>query len=159
MNDISKKIQEKILNDIHSKLNPPFQKIILKMFAIHLSVALITMSLCPQLGLSTFKTNINLMNYFMYFGKTSCNILCGIFFLSTSMFVSFLVLSHDEDRIIRSKRWLSTLCLILFSIGFFIIFNPRLFIEFSFLWLLGAFIGALISIEIGSLAKKLISHI
>lgn len=148
-NKIPENIDYNILSAIKAKINPPYHTILLKLFSIHLAVAAITLGLCPQLGISTFKSNINLMHYFMYWGKTSCDIFCGLFFTSTSMLVAYLILSYDEKKVIRSKKILSSLALILFSIGFLVIFNPGLFVELSVLWIGGAFLGSFLSIELG----------
>lgn len=148
-NKIPEKINNDILSAIKARINPPYHNILWKLFSIHLAVGAITMGLCPQLGISTFKSNINLMHYFMYWGKTSCDIFCGLFFTSTSMLVAYLILSYDEKRVIRAKKILSSLALILFSIGFLIMFNPSLFVELSVLWIVGAFLGAFLSIEVG----------
>ena len=150
----SEKLNQKILADIKTKLHPSFQRIILKLFAIHLVVGLVTLSLCPQMGVSTFHTEINLMDYFMYFGTTVCSLLCGMFFLSCSMLLGYFILSTDEDRLIKSKKYATTSILILYSIGFLIIFSPNIFVEFSLIWLIGAFIGSLASIELGSILKN-----
>lgn len=152
---IPDKTSQYILKSVKEGLNPPFQIILLKLFSTHLIVGAVTLALCPQLGFSTFKTNINLMHYFMYWGKTSCDIFCGIFFTFTSMLVAYFLLSFDEKRVIRSKKILSSMLLLLFTIGFFIIFNPNLFVELTFLWLLGAFAGAFLSLEIGTLLTKI----
>lgn len=151
MNEIKapENISKNILQEVHSRLNPPYHIILLKLFSVHLAVGAITLGLCPQLGLSTFKSSFNLMNYFMYFGSFYCDIFCGLFFTFASMLVTFFVLSHNEKRVIRAKRILSSLSLILFSIGFFIIFNPNLFVQLSILWIFGAFMGAMISLELG----------
>jgi hypothetical protein len=154
-NNIPDRINQNILCTIKEGLNPSFYIILLKLFSTHLIVGAITLALCPQLGFQTFKTNINLMHYFMYWGKTSCDIFCGTFFMSTSMLIAYFVLSFDEKRVIRSKKLLSSLLLILFTIGFFIIFNPNLFVELSLLWIVGAFSGAFISLEIGQLFSKI----
>jgi hypothetical protein len=148
-NNIPEQISSNILNTIKENLNPPYHQILLKLFSIHLAVGAITLGFCPQMGISTFKTNINLMHYFMYWGTTYCDIFCGIFFTSTSMLTAYLALSFDEKRVVRSKKILSSLSLILSSLGLFIIYNPRLFIELSLLWVAGAFIGAILSIELG----------
>jgi hypothetical protein len=154
-NKIPDAITNNILNSIKNKLNPPYHIILLKLFSIHLAVGALTMGLCPQMGISTFKTSINLMQYFMYWGKTSCDIFCGIFFTSTSMLVAYLILSFDEKRVIRSKKILSSMALVLFSIGLLIIFNPHLFVQLSLLWITGAFFGAFLSIEMGQLFARL----
>jgi hypothetical protein len=144
-------LDHKVLDAIKIKLNPPYHVILLKLCSIHLVVGAVTMGLCPQLGITTYKSNINLMYYFMYWGKISCDIFCGLFFTSTSMLVTYILLSHDEKRVIRSRKSLSGLVLVLFSIGFLIIFNPALFVELTLLWTVGAFLGAFLSIKLGQI--------
>jgi hypothetical protein len=39
--------------------------------------------------------------------------------------------------------------LVLVSIGFFVIMNPQLFFELSLLWIFGASMGTLLTLEIG----------
>jgi hypothetical protein len=150
----SEQINQKILADIKARLNPSFQQIILKLFAIHLVVGFVTLSICPQMGVSTFHTEINLMDYFMYFGPTVCSLLCGMFFLFCSMLLGTFILSIDEDRLIKSKKYATTSILLLYSIGFLVIFSPNIFVEFSLIWLIGAFLGSILSIEIGALFKN-----
>lgn len=150
----SLELNQKILAEIKSRLHPSFQRIILKLFVIHLIVGLVTLSICPQMGVSTFHTEINLMDYFMYFGTTVCSLLCGMFFLSCSMLLAYFILSTDEDRLIKSKKYATTSILILYSIGFLVIFSPNIFVEFSLIWLMGAFAGSVISIELGSILKN-----
>lgn len=150
----SEKINHKILKEIKHRLNPSFQNILLKLFAIHLMVGFVTLSICPQMGVSTFHTDINLMDYFMYFGPTICSMLCGMFFLFSSMLLGYLILSRDEDRLIKSKKFATTSILILYSIGFLVIFSPNIFVEFSLIWLIGAFLGSIVSIELASFVKN-----
>lgn len=150
----TEKINQKILAEIKGRLNPSFQQIILKLFAIHLIVGIVTLSICPQMGVSTFHTKINLMDYFMYFGPTVCSLLCGMFFLFSSMLLGYVILSADEDRLIKSKKFATTSILLLYSIGFLVIFSPNIFVEFSLIWLAGAFLGSILSIELGALIKN-----
>ncbi len=150
MNEVPEKLNSQILSMVHGKLKPRLSSLLSKVFLIHSLTAVITLSLCPQFGFKLFRFDINLMHSFMGFGIPICNLLCGLFFTTTSAVVSVLVLNRDEIRAIRYQNLLFTSFILLSSIGFFAIMNPNLFLEFSFMWLLGALVGLFSTFEISS---------
>ncbi|AUN97277.1 hypothetical protein DOM21_15270 [Bacteriovorax stolpii] len=150
MNQIPPSVNEKILTSVHTKLHPKVSYLLGKVFLAHILSSIITLSVCPQFGFKIFKLPINLMHTFMVFGLPVCNFLCGLFFTTTSMLIASIVLNRDEVRALRHKEVLAASVLILSSIGFFGIMNPNLFIEFSLLWLLGAVLGVILTVEISS---------
>lgn len=154
MNKIPNQLNEKILTEVKIRLNPDIKILLLKLFSIHVVTALVTLSICPQFGFAVFKSSFNLMDTFMKLGPHFCDFLCGAFFTTTSMISALIVLSRDELRVLRHKKLLANLTLILSSIGFLIMFNPELFVEFSFLWLLGSVGGIVLSLEFGTRALK-----
>ena len=143
-------VDEKILKTVHERLHPKASHLIGKVFLTHMITAIVTLSVCPQFGFKMFKLPINLMHTFMVFGLPICNFLCGLFFTATSMAVASVVLNRDEVRALRYRKTLAVSVLLLGSIGFFGIMNPNLFIEFSLLWLLGAVIGIVGTLEVSS---------
>jgi hypothetical protein len=153
--EIPKELTTKILREIKSRILLDVKPILLKLFVIHLIVAIGTLSICPQMGFSTFKTNINLMYWFMHFGKVICDLACGALFSGTSVIMACLLLSRDELRVLRSNKILASLSLALMSAGGLLIFSPLFFLEFSILWLVGVIIGSFVSLEIGNLLKNL----
>lgn len=150
MNKIPNNVSEKILAEVHEKLHPKMINVIGKVFLIHLGTAVITLSVCPQFGLKLFKLPINLMNEFMMFGMPVCNFLCGVFFTATSILMASFILKRDEIRALKFHKTLAAASLILSSMGFFSIMNPNLFLEFSLLWLLGAIVGIVLTLEVSS---------
>ncbi len=151
---IPKQLNNKIIDDIKSRLNPDLKILLLKLFIIHLVTALITLSICPQYGLSVFKSSFNLMNTFMKIGPAFCDFACGIFFTTTSMVSALIILSRDELRVLRHKKIITAFTIILSSLGLFIMLNPQLFVQFSLLWLLGSVGGVVISLEFGTRVLK-----
>lgn len=148
MNKIPNQVSEKILADVHRKLNPSLSALIAKVFCIHLVTAIVTLSVCPQFGIKLFKLPVNLMHSFMVFGLPICNFLCGVFFTATSIMIAGFVLNRDELRVMKFQKTLLSAVLLLSSIGFFGIMNPNLFLEFSFMWLLGAILGIIFTLKI-----------
>jgi hypothetical protein len=150
MNKIPNSVNEKILSEIKGRLQPKLSLLIGKVFLVHLLTALITLSVCPQFGFKLLKLPINLMYSFMFFGMPFCNFMCGLFFTATSMVVAVVVLGRDELRALRYHKMLVAATLILSSVGFFGVMNPGLFLECSLLWLMGAILGIIVTLEIHS---------
>lgn len=141
-------LSQKIKQMVKEKLQPNLTHLMLKIFIIHIVAGVFTLALCPQFGFSTFRLPFNLMNSFMAFGMSMCNFLCGLFFTGVSMLLSGFILERDEARALRYHKTLTTLTLLLSSIGFFCIMNPSVFLELSLLWLLGATLGVILALEI-----------
>jgi hypothetical protein len=150
MNKIPTSLNEKIKKQVYNNLHPKMSTLIAKVFAIHLATAILTLSVCPQFGLKLLKLPVNLMHSFMTLGLPACNFLCGIFFTATSMIMASLILRRDEVRALKFQKILAASTLILSSIGFFSIMNPNLFLEFSFLWLAGAILGVVLTLEVST---------
>ncbi len=150
MNQVPEKLNEQILSMVHDKLKPKLSTLLSKVFFIHALTAVITLSLCPQFGFKLFRLDINLMHSFMGFGMPICNLLCGLFFTTTSALATVLILNRDEIRAIRFQNILFSSFILLSSIGFFLIMNPDLFLEFSLMWLLGAVLGLISTFEISN---------
>lgn len=148
MNNINPDLNQKILNEVHNKLHPNKVSLLSKLFFIHFLTATITLSICPQFGFQVFKSDYNLMELFMYWGKPFCDFACGAFFTGTSMMSAHFILSHDEIRFLRFNKTLTIASLLLTSIGFFMIMSPNLFLELTLLWLIGTTLAIISSLEI-----------
>lgn len=154
MNEISKKIEEQILNKVQADLKPNLAPLMLKIFGIHLIAGMFNLGVCPQLGVKLFNTNVSLMPLFMRITPTYCDALCGAFFTSISFLLMSILLSHDEIRYIKFNKLVVISIVLLTSIGFFWIMNPDIFFNFSFIWATGALLGAIFSIEAGNYLKR-----
>lgn len=146
---VSNETRNKILSTVKSELMPDIKKIVAKVFAIHLFSALLTLTVCPQMGFSLIESRINLMNVFMKLGPHFCDFACGTFFTSVSVAFIYFVLTRDEYRFLRFHPILMSSTMILTSLGFLLMLNPNIFIQFTFLWLIGAITGVLGTMELG----------
>jgi len=146
---VSNETRNKILSTVKAQLMPDIKKIVAKVFAIHIFSALLTLTVCPQMGFSLIKSKINLMDVFMKLGPHFCDFACGTFFTSVSVGFIYLVLSSDEFRFLRFHPVLMSSTMILTSLGFLLMLSPDIFIQFTFLWLIGAIAGVLGTMEIG----------
>lgn len=157
MNDkklVSPQMEERIIDAVRSKIIPDIKNIFLKIFLVHISVAFVTLSVCPQLGVSSFKTGIDISHFFASFGEMGCDLFCGFFFTSASIAVSLFFLSRDEIRFIKYKKGYLASVFVLVSIGLLLMFNSKLFVELSILWLVGTLFGVISTIEIGAYILK-----
>lgn len=154
MNQVPNQLNQKILSEIKSRLNPDLKILFLKLFAIHVTTAVATLSVCPQFGVAIFRTNLNLMDVFMKISPQFCDLACGAFFTMVSILSALLILSRDELRALRHQQILTALTLTLSSIGFLIMLNPQMFVQFTFLWVVGCLAGSFLSLGIGTRALK-----
>lgn len=154
MSEINKNIEEALLKKIHNELKPSHKSLLLKVFFIHMLSAVITLSFCSQLGIKLFNIPFDLMKHLMIFGASYCDLFCAIFFTSTSFTLISLILKHDEIRFIKFNKTLFISFIILTTIGLFGIMNPEFFINFSILWLIGATLGSIVTIEVMSFLRS-----
>lgn len=146
---ISNETHNKVLAEIRHRLMPDLKRVLLKVFAIHIVSALLTLTVCPQLGYSLIESKINLMDIFMRIGPHFCDFACGTFFTSISVGFIYTFLSKDEFRFLRFHPLLMVSTMLLTSLGFLIMLNPNMFVQLSLLWLFGAVVGILGTMEIG----------
>lgn len=152
---IKNNIEQKIKNTVFERLHPAPLFVSSKMLVIHLVSAIITLAVCPQFGKKIFSIDINLMDYFMMLtGPRYCIILCGVFFIGTSLFINSIFLNHDELRLVRQHRTMTVFSLVLISFGSFVMFDPVLFLESTIFWFIGAIIGGYLSLEVGEFFKR-----
>ena len=71
----------------------------------------------------------------------------GVFFISTSLLVSGIVLTTEEISKLRIHQHLQILTLGTISLGFLFLFGAEITFGFAALWFLGAFIGGLASTQ------------
>lgn len=150
MSKIPAELSDKIKKNIEEKLLPKKSYLLGKILLLHLITTLVTLSICPQFGFQVFKSDYNLMNLFMVWGKPFCDFACGVFFTATSMTSAHFLMSRDEIRALRFQKTLLVAFLLLISLGFFFIMSPDLFLQFTLLWLVGAILGIVFSLEISS---------
>lgn len=147
---ISNETNKKILDSVKAQLMPDIKNVLLKVFVIHIISALATLTVCPQLGYSLIQTKINLMDLFMKIGGPGfCDFACGTFFTSTSVSFIYIFLTRDEFRFLRFHPMLMISTMVLTSLGFLLMLNPDLFVQFTFVWLIGTVAGVLGTMEIG----------
>lgn len=137
-----------IFSALKKRLFPNPWMVFGKVLAIHAGVGFLSLGICHQFGLNPFGTEYSLMNWFMKVGGHNfCMVACGIFFMMTTYLLANLILNLEELETFRRHEWLQTGVLGLVSLAAFYFFGAELVATFAGLWILGAFIGALLALE------------
>ncbi len=141
-------VPSEIFSQLKTKLFPNPWKVFGKVLAIHGVVGFLSLGVCNQFGLNPFNTEYSLMNWFMKVGGHNfCMVSCGVVFMTTTYLLSNFILNLEELETIRRYEWLQTGILGVVSLAAFYFFGAELVATFAGLWIIGAFIGALIAIE------------
>ncbi len=149
------RLTRKILIKIKELLNPRLSNILLKILIIHFVVGSLTLVICPQFGITLYGEEIGISRYFMVFGHEVCTILCGVFFLGTTLSISASILTREEIHKFNEYKSLITFLLCFFSLSVFLILkSPDLPPTQEILnWVFGAFAGGSLLFEISSKVK------
>ena len=119
-----------------------------KILALHSLVGFLSLSFCNQFGLNPFSTDQSLTHFFMKAGGHHiCMLLCGTFFMTTTYLLANAFLSLEELEAIKRNELTQIAFISLVSLVAFHFFGAELVGVFVVLWLTGALIGGLISIE------------
>ncbi|PIK13633.1 hypothetical protein [Halobacteriovorax sp. JY17] len=133
-----RQISHSILNRVERDLNPNKQIVFLKLLSLQLFVGLLTMLFCPQFTLS-LTNNHKLFHYFHHtFGEHICMMICGSIFLGTGAIVAAYLLDIEEVRVIRNTRGLYYLAISGLSLGIFLLFGAKLYLDLTLIWVIGA---------------------
>jgi len=145
---VPRKLNQKVLTNIQSLLNPSAWVVFAKLLGIHFVVGFLSLGVCHQFGMNPFGTTRSLSDWFMnMWGHNICMIGCGVIFVSFSILAAGCFLSVEEARALRRTEFLQILALGLFSLGVFAVFGTELALTFAGLWMVGALIGGYLATE------------
>lgn len=145
---VPRELNENVLGNIHSLLNPSAWAVFAKILGIHVVVGFFSLAICHQFGMNPFVTTRSLSDWFMdMWGHSVCMIGCGVIFVSFSIFAAGYFLSVEEVKALRRTEFLQTLALGTASLIMFSVLGAELALTFAGLWLLGALIGGFVATE------------
>ena len=141
---------------VAADLSPSKLKVFAKTSSIQFLVGAVTLLFCPQFGVA-FTSHMGLMSLLMKFGDTVCMFGCGALFTSLSLLASSLLLKPEEVRALRASSILQLGFLSTLSLGALVCLGGQVVVLLGLTWLIGAFIGGLVSLEVGwGLRQKLV---
>lgn len=139
--NVPQSVSKNILKRIQTSLNPSWHSIFLKLFGIHVVTGTLSLAICSQFDMNPFNSGFSLTEYFMKFGHSACNVLCGIIFVGGSFLVAASLLRAEELRVLRKNALIQSFGLSLLSLGVFWFLASNMEFGLSLLWLLGAVLG------------------
>ncbi len=142
-------ISESILLRVHQELNPPQEKVFLKMLGIHAVVSVFSLSLCSQFGFQIFQIFDAMSTFMSVVGHTYCMVLCGALYIGLSALIFSFVMTPEEIKIIRQHKLLQLTLLSGLSLGFFLCTGAEVLLLPSVLWITGSLLGGIFSLELG----------
>ncbi|MBY0316279.1 MAG: hypothetical protein K2Q26_12205 [Bdellovibrionales bacterium] len=146
--EVPERLTNSILEKIHRELNPSAWKVFSKVSLIHFAVGFVTLLFCPQFGIS-ITSQLGVMPYLMQFGHEVCMLGCGAIFVGFSLFTASFSLKAEEIRVLKNNAFLQMLLLTTLSIGFFIAIGGEIVITLGLIWMAGAIIGGIFSLDLG----------
>jgi hypothetical protein len=134
-------LNNKILNEVRLLIYPSISQVLFKTLKIFIFFSVLTLSICPQFGVGFIKDS-HLFDFFMTFGHSTCKFLCGLFFLSASLFASTIFLSREEIKALKANAGLGINMLILLSLLALWLFGASFSATTLVYWTSGALLGA-----------------
>ena len=135
-------LTSKIYQQISKDLDPSLMAVSLRLLGVHFFSSLLTLSICPQFGFRLIGDGHGLMALFMYFGLVGCYLLCGAFYLGVTVFLSKVILSKADWRVVDHHFSKFMLALSISSLAVFLLISGELFLVLSIAWLVGAVASA-----------------
>lgn len=132
------KIKSALLQKAQSTLFPSAGQVFRRLFALHLISSLLTLSICPQFGFRLVGEGHGLMHYFMFAGTYGCQVLCGAFYMLSTVLLSLFVLNTYQVRTLTRSSLVFIPALSLLSLATFNVMSPDESLLINLAWLSGA---------------------
>lgn len=145
---IPNEISQQVIDQIHLELHPSAFTVFGKILIIQFAVGLVTLLFCPQFGVSLTSNN-GIMTYLMKYGESVCMLGCGAVFTALSFFVASFALKPEEVRTLKQHEVLQLVSLAVLSLGAFIYIGDEIVLTLGLIWLFGAVIGGVVTLETG----------
>ena len=141
-------LSERILSEIHAKLNPSLFLVLVKVTGIYFITAILILLICPQFGL-TLAAEEGIVYFLNFFGPYICTALCGALFLGSGAAMASLLLLPEELRKLRPLRVLYFAVFGMFALAIFWMLGAEIALGLGVAWLLGSISGESVAFELG----------
>jgi hypothetical protein len=142
-------VSPSLFTKIKNRLFPNPWVVFGKVTLVHIFFGILSLSVCNQFGLNPFDTSFSLSSWFMKIGgHPFCMSLCGVVFMGSTYVFSNLFLTLEELESVKRQKWLQSGVFSLVSLAAFYFFGAQLVATVTILWLLGALMGGVLSVEL-----------
>jgi hypothetical protein len=139
---------------ISTQLNPNPWMVFSKLSFLHLIGGMITLSFCPQFGVSIFGNDYGLTKYLFKLGPYGCTFACGAIFIGITMALASTFMTKEEIKKIKQHFSLQLLSIALLSLGSFLMLNAEILLSFGIAWIFGGLIGGMAILETGVFMRR-----
>ena len=145
---VPRELSEGICEFVGSQLHPSALLIFAKLSLVQFAVGLVTLLFCPQFGFA-LTSSLGFMPELMRISEGVCMLGCGAFFAGSSLLVASLVLKTEEVRTLKRHALLQLGGVATLSLGLFVCFGAETVLTLGLIWMLGAILGGVMSLEAG----------
>lgn len=143
-----REVTESILNYVRGDLATSHFQIFTKLILLHALASVVTLSVCPQFGISIFGNGIGLLTVFSKFGIYGCLTVCAALYVGVSFFLSSLILkSYEWDRL-RKFGVLYSFGIGILSLLIFMLLGADIVFKYGAVWLMSATFAGLLTLQI-----------
>lgn len=120
----SVKTSKRIIDLARKHLQPSLPFVSLKYCAFFLLSIFVSLSLCPQSGVSFLREDFPLFQQFLHQNIVLCGAYCAIMFFFTTHFLAFILLNRYEKKVFSQRLTYLPGFLLALSFGVFMMMSP-----------------------------------
>lgn len=121
----SMETSKKILNQARGHLQPSLSFVSLKYCVLFVFSVFISLSLCPQSGVSFLRDDFPLFQQFLHQNIVLCGAYCAMMFFFTTHFLAFILLNRYEKKVFSRRLTYLPGLLLALSFGIFMAISPE----------------------------------
>jgi len=142
-------LSKNILANIQEKIEPKILTLFMKLGLVQAVTGLFSMFICPQYGMS-FSGDKTLYFFIQKtFGHYACMISCGMIFTLFAGLATLVIFTKPELKKLFKFQLLIFPIVAIFSMSVFSMIVQEFYLNVSLLWLLGAILGYVLTIDVG----------
>lgn len=143
-----------VFSQVAKDLNPSELSVFVHLSFVCMIAGAISLSFCPQFGVSLSPYHLSLMSYFQALGVIGCGLACGAVFLGSSVLIAGFVLRPEQIKVLVDSRGLQFSALALLSMGALICLGGELVTaEYVIAWLVSSVFSSLLSFKAAVLLR------
>ncbi len=149
-------VSAQLFETVHEELNPKALSVFTKVVLFQAIVGFVSLLFCPQFGIS-LTSSLGIMPYLMKFGESVCMLGCGALFAGLSLMAASLFLRPEEVRALKQHEVLHLVSLATLSLGAFLCLGGEVVFTLGLVWLFGAVLGGVVSLETGWALRRVLA--
>ena len=157
--NVTKSIDESVLNYIAEDLNPNWVVVTGKLMSIQATVGILTLLFCPQFELS-LTANDEIYHFFhRHLGPYGCMAVCGAIFMGSGALLAGITLRLSELSLILKSKYLFGFSLSGLAVLMFLIAGADIYLSYASFWVLGGCLATVSNIAAGKYLRFILTNL